>query len=158
SRRKLRDGDYLRVGSCIYRFLVGGNLEAAYHEELYRLTIIDGLTGIHNKRYLFEFLERELARCARHQRPLALLLLDVDHFKLINDDLGHLAGDFILRELANIIRTGARKEELVARYGGEEFAVVLPETTREGGEASAERLRVLVEAHPFQYESQTVNL
>src|SRR5262250_3126879 len=108
---KLKDGDYLRVGNCIYRFLAGGNVEAEYHEEIYRLTIIDGLTGIHNKRYLLEFLDRELARSARHKRPLALLLFDLDRFKAVNDRLGHLGGDYTLRELVGRLKTTIRKEE-----------------------------------------------
>src|SRR5947208_13561519 len=89
----LHDGDYLRIGNCIYRFLTGGNVEAEYHEEIYRLTIIDALTQIHNQRYLIEFLDRELVRTARHARPLALCLMDIDFFKGVNDELGHLAGD-----------------------------------------------------------------
>ena len=131
SMYKLKDGDYLRVGNWIFRYLTGGNVEAEYHEEIYRLTIIDALTGIHNKRYLIEFLDRELARSARHHRPLSLVMLDIDRFKLINDDLGHLAGDFTLRELVAQVKEAIRKEELFARYGGEEFVVVLPETNRE---------------------------
>ena len=87
---KLKDGDYLRVGNCIYRFLTGGNVEAEYHEEIYRLTIIDALTDIHNKRYFLEFLDRELSRSARHARPLALILFDLDRFKGVNEELGHL--------------------------------------------------------------------
>src|SRR5207245_2245668 len=132
SMYKLKDGDYLRVGNCIYRFLIGGNVEAEYHEEIYRLTIIDALTDIHNKRYLVEFLDRELARSARYRRPLALVLFDLDLFKKVNDNLGHLGGDFTLREVAACVKGSVRKEELFARYGGEEFAVVLPETGREG--------------------------
>ena len=130
---KLKDGDYLRVGNCIYRFLAGGNVEAEYHEEIYRLTIIDALTDIHNKRYLLEFLDRELSRSARYARPLALIMFDIDRFKAINDELGHLGGDFTLRELAACVKGSVRKEELFARYGGEEFAIVLPETNLEGG-------------------------
>jgi diguanylate cyclase (GGDEF)-like protein len=152
---KLKDGDYLRVGNCIYRFLAGGNVEAEYHEEIYRLTIIDALTDIHNKRYLIEFLDRELARSARYGRPLALILFDIDHFKQINDDLGHLGGDFTLRELAACVKRGIRKEELFARYGGEEFVVVLPETDAAGALQAAERIRTLVERQPFQYEGKT---
>src|SRR5207247_11150600 len=87
---RLKDGDYLRAGNCIYRFLAGGNVEAEYHEEIYRLTIIDALTEIHNKRYLLEFLERELARTTRYRRPLALILFDLDLFKKVNDEFGHL--------------------------------------------------------------------
>jgi two-component system cell cycle response regulator len=152
---RLRDGDYLRIGNCIYRFLAGGNVEAEYHEEIYRLTIIDALTDTYNKRYLLEFLDRELSRSARHGRPLALIMFDLDRFKAINDELGHLGGDFTLRELAACVKSSVRKEELFARYGGEEFAVVLPETNREGGQIVAERVRGQVEAHGFEYEGRT---
>ena len=154
SRKLLEDGDYLRIGSWIFRYLAGGNIEADYHEEIYRLTIIDGLTGIHNKRYLLEFLERELARSARYHRPLGLILFDLDGFKGINDRLGHLGGDHTLRELAIRVREVIRKEELVARYGGDEFAVVLPETSQEEATHMAERLRLLVEQPLFSYEDE----
>lgn len=153
---KLKDGDYLRVGNCIYRFLAGGNVEAQYHEEIYRLMITDGLTDVPNKRYLIEFLDRELSRTIRYKRPLSLVMLDIDRFKPINDQLGHLAGDFILREMANCLRTAIRRDELFARYGGEEFAVVLPESTREGAVTLAERLRTLTEKHIFKFEDKTV--
>jgi two-component system cell cycle response regulator len=155
---KLKDGDYLRVGNCIYRFLMGGNVEAEYHEEIYRLTIIDALTDIHNKRYLVEFLDRELARSGRYARPLALVLFDIDRFRLINEQLGHLGGDFTLRELTARIKGAVRKEELFARYGGEEFAIVLPETTREGAVTLCERIRKVVEAQPFLFEQTTYQI
>src|SRR5947207_496965 len=100
----LRDGDYLRIGNCIYRFLGGGNIEAEYHEEIYRLTVLDGLTQVHNRRYLTEFLDREIARSNRHNRPLALIMLDIDRFKSINDRFGHLVGDMTLRELCARVR------------------------------------------------------
>ncbi len=149
--RKREDGDYLRVGNCIYRFLSGGNVEADYHEEIYRLTIIDALTEIHNKRYLLEFLDRELVRSARHSRQLALVMFDVDRFKVINDEFGHLGGDLTLRELAACVKKEVRQDELFARYGGEEFAIVLPETDLEHARAAAERIRRLVEAQPFHF-------
>jgi diguanylate cyclase (GGDEF)-like protein len=152
SMTRLKDGDYLRVGNWIFRYLAGGNVETEYHEEIYRLTIIDALTGIHNKRYLLEFLDRELARSARYQRPLAMLFFDLDHFKAINDQLGHLGGDYTLRELAGRVKEAIRKEELFARYGGEEFAVVLPETELGRGVEVAERIRRLVERHQFDYD------
>ena len=154
----LQDGDYLRVGNCIYRYLAGGNIEAEYHEEIYRLTILDGLTQIHNQRYLAEFLEREVIRSQRHCRPLSVLMLDIDRFKLINDNYGHLCGDFVLRELVDTIRNAVRKEDLFARYGGEEFALVLVETDNPGALVVAERLRESVANHQFRFESTPLNL
>lgn len=150
---KLDDGDYLRIGNCIYRFLEGGNLEAEYHEEIYRLTVQDALTGAHNRRYLMEYLDRELARAQRFDRPLALAMFDIDHFKLINDRSGHLAGDLALRELTAMLKAVVRKDELLARYGGEEFAIALPETGVEEAAIACERLRRAVAEHPFVYQS-----
>jgi two-component system cell cycle response regulator len=157
SRREseLRDGDYLRVGDCIYRFLAGDNIEATYQEEIYRLTILDALTQTYNRRYFVEFLEREVTRATRHQRALALLLLDVDRLRDVNDKLGHLAGDIALRELCARVRTIVRSDELLARYDGEEFAVVLPEADADSAGTTAERLRLLVARKPFVFNNRT---
>jgi two-component system cell cycle response regulator len=155
---KLKDGDYLRVGNCIYRFLTGGNVETEYHEEIYRLTIIDALTETHNKRYLMEFLDRELARSARYRRPLTLILLDIDLFRAVNEEHGHLGGDFVLRELAARIKSVIRKEELFARYGGEEFVVVLPESMIEEGIRVGERIRAIAESPDFQFENKSFRI
>jgi diguanylate cyclase (GGDEF)-like protein len=152
----LRDGDYLRVGGCLYRYLAGGNVEADYHEQLYRLAIVDGLTGVPNQRYLLEFLSRELSRSARYDRRLALVLFDIDRFKAVNDGHGHLCGDHVLRELANRVKAMVRTEELLARYGGEEFAFVLPEATLADAVAAAERVRVLVQDTPFIYAGKSL--
>ncbi len=154
----LADGDYLRIGNCIYRYLSGGNIEAEYHEEIYRLTIIDGLTQIHNQRYMLEFLDREVARSQRHGRPLSVVMFDLDRFKLVNDEFGHLCGDFVLRELAEVARSTVRREDLFARYGGEEFVLVLVETTPEQAVQVAERLRATVEERQFRFESQPIRL
>jgi two-component system, cell cycle response regulator len=158
SMYKLKDGDYLRVGNCIYRLLMGGNVETEYHEEIYRLTIVDGLTDIHNKRYFLEFLDRELARSSRYDRPLSVVMFDIDRFKLINDEMGHLGGDFTLRELAARIKGSIRKEELFARYGGEEFVLVLPETNREGTTILTERLLKVVSQTPFLFEDKSFHV
>jgi two-component system, cell cycle response regulator len=149
AKRLLQDGDYLRIGNSIFRFLTGGNIESHYHEEIYRLTIMDGLTQIHNKRYLTEFLEREVARSARHSRPLSFVMIDIDRFKSVNDTYGHLVGDYVIRELADRIRPRVRREDLFARYGGEEFCMVLVETPLEGAKQVAERVRVAVAEKPF---------
>ena len=155
SSHKLKDGDYLHIGNGIYRFLASGNLEAEYHEELYRLAIVDALTGVHNKRYFLEFLGRELGYSTRYHRCLSLAMIDLDRFKSVNDQMGHLAGDVALRDLAAYLKRTVRKGDLIARYGGEEFAVVMPETNSDGAWKFAERLRTLVESHPFRYEDKT---
>ena len=147
----LADGDYLRIGNCIYRFLAGGNLEAEYHEEIHRLTVIDALTGVHNRRSLGEILDRELARADRHHRPLAVIMIDIDRFKSINDRFGHVAGDLALRDLSARIKEVVRRDETLARYGGEEFAIVLPESGADAAVELAERIRKVVEATPFQF-------
>ncbi|MBX9627250.1 MAG: GGDEF domain-containing protein [Gemmataceae bacterium] len=154
----LQDGDYLRVGNCIYRYLTGGNVEAEYHEEIYRLTIQDGLTRAHNTRALAEFLDREVTRSQRHGRPLSVLMFDIDHFKRINDTHGHLCGDFVLRELAACVRETVRKEDLFARSGGEEFVLVLVEAGPDEARGAAERVRALVEGHPFRFETTPIRL
>jgi diguanylate cyclase (GGDEF)-like protein len=155
SVQKLKDGDYLHIGNCICRYLAGGNIEAQYHEEIHRLTIVDALTHVYNRRYLLEFLSRELASAARYRRPLALTLFDVDHFKLINDAHGHLGGDFTLRELAACLKPIARTTDVLARFGGEEFAVVMPDTTHDQAMVCAERLRLQIAGHPFCFNAST---
>lgn len=155
---QLGDGDYIRVGNAIFRFLTGGNVEAHYHEEIYRLTIVDGLTQINNRRYLEEFLEREVARAVRHRRPLSVLLFDLDKFKAINDQHGHLCGDHVLREMSGRVRPTIRREDLFARYGGEEFGMVLVETDHAQAVATGERIRRLVETTPFTFDGVTLNV
>jgi diguanylate cyclase (GGDEF)-like protein len=155
-RMQLRSGDLVKVGDVIFKFLAGQNVERAYHEEIYRMTIRDGLTSIANVRYLNEFLEREFARSRRHGRELAVILFDIDHFKRINDNLGHLTGDYVLREMARLVDSRVRRDELFARYGGEEFCLVLPETSSEGAVQYAEQVRRLIEEHRFLFDGTSV--
>lgn len=150
----LRSGDLVKVGGSIFKFLSGGDIETLYHEEIYQLTITDGLTQISNKRYLLEFLEREMGRCQRYNRALSLIMFDIDHFKKINDTNGHIAGDYVLRELAVLIKQRIRKEECFARFGGEEFAIVIPESGPENARRFAEKLRKLVEDHRYVFEAR----
>lgn len=152
----LRDGDFIKIGRCIFKFLVGTNIENAYHEEIYRLTTIDGLTQIFNKRYFVETLEREIGRAQRYRRHLSLIMFDIDHFKEVNDTYGHLAGDHILRQLAATIKTRIRREDILARYGGEEFAIVLPEIDKENAITFAEKVRQLVERSVFEFEANQI--
>lgn len=124
---QLRNNDLIKVGRTVFKFIAHNNIEAAYHDEIYRLTTVDGLTQVNNRRSFDETIEREISRCRRYGRTLSLVLIDVDHFKRINDTFGHLAGDAVLKEVASAIKKRIRKEDLLARYGGEEFAVLTPE-------------------------------
>ena len=153
---QLRTNDRIKVGPTIFKYLSGADAEAKYHEEIYRMTIVDGLTQIHNKRYLFESLEREIIRARRHERALSVLMFDIDYFKRINDHYGHLAGDHVLRELAETVQSRIRRDEVFARYGGEEFVIVLPETTMEGATALAESLRERVAQHTFVFQGERI--
>jgi two-component system, cell cycle response regulator len=154
----LGNGDRIKIGPTIFKFLSGQDVEAQYHEEIYRMTIIDGLTQVHVKRYLLEALDKELMRARRHIRELSFLMLDIDHFKKINDVHGHLAGDYVLKEVARIIQQRIRRDEVLARYGGEEFAIILPETTLEGAHALAVGLVEKIEESRFVFQSETIRV
>ncbi|MBN9687691.1 MULTISPECIES: GGDEF domain-containing protein [unclassified Corallococcus] len=152
----LRSGDLVKVGGSIFKFLDGDNIETQYHETIYTLTIADGLTGINNKRYFVEYLEREMGRSHRYQRTLSLMMFDIDHFKQINDVHGHLAGDYVLREMAQSIKKLVRREQCFARYGGEEFAIVMPEDGPDKARVFAEKIRKLVEDKRFAFEDKEI--
>jgi diguanylate cyclase (GGDEF)-like protein len=146
ARARLESGCLIKIGETIFRFIAGDHIEALYFEEIYKVMVTDGLTQCANKRALEDFLEREMARARRHKRPLSVVMMDLDHFKEVNDNYGHLVGDTVLREVAHVIKQRVRREELFARYGGEEFVAVLPETPREGALEFAEAIRKIVEA------------
>jgi diguanylate cyclase (GGDEF)-like protein len=154
--QQLADADQVRFGDAIYKFLSGSNIESAYHEAIHNMAIQDGMTGIHNKRYFMEFLEREIAVATRHGHPLSLVMFDVDHFKKVNDTYGHLAGDAVLKDLAARIRPRIRREDLFARYGGEEFVCVLPSTALPGAVVFAEHLRTIIQERPCGFEDKAI--
>ncbi|MHB1844018.1 MAG: GGDEF domain-containing protein [Deltaproteobacteria bacterium] len=145
----LRNGDLVKIGRTIFKFIAGGDIEQLYHEEIYRLTTVDGLTQVANRRYFTEQLEREMSRCRRYGRRLTVGVFDIDRFKAVNDGLGHLAGDLLLRDLAALVRERIRREDVFARLGGDEFALALPETLIPQAEQLGEKLRKLVEKTPF---------
>lgn len=146
----LKSGDQLQIGSFILKYIGSGNVEAVYHEEIYRMMITDGLTGIANRRKLDEALENEFLRAKRYGRPLSIAILDADHFKKVNDNHGHIVGDFVLKKLATLFQQNIRREELLGRYGGEEFVVVMPEVDSSGAFQLAEKLRKTVETTVFK--------
>lgn len=119
------------------------------HRETERLAITDPLTGLWNFRYLSMSLAREIERASRFERSLAVLMLDIDHFKAINDTYGHATGDEVLREFSVRVLQETREVDILARYGGEEFVLALPETTTEGARQLGERIRTSVADLPF---------
>jgi diguanylate cyclase (GGDEF)-like protein len=155
---ELNNGDMLRIGQTIFKYLSGTNIETKYHEEFFRLTAIDGLTQAYSKRFLLETLDREFHRAIRHSRRLSLAMLDIDHFKQINDRYGHLAGDTILREMSGIILRHIRREDVFARYGGEEFALVLPETDLDQAVRISEKLRKFIEEYRFSFNGKDISV
>lgn len=120
------------------------------------LAAADPLTGAANRRSIIEALDRDVGRAIRTREPLALMMIDLDHFKPVNDGYGHLAGDAVLRSLVSLIRQRIRSQDIVGRYGGEEFLVVLPDTTLAGVQRLAQDLCRAVAAHTVQYRNQSI--
>lgn len=146
----LASGDRIQFGALHFKFFREEDVEAAYHEAIHQLVMQDGLTEIANRRKFNEELSREFARAVRHERPLALVAFDIDRFKQINDSLGHLCGDFVLKRLTHICRKRLRPEQVFARMGGDEFAILSPETNLEGVRVLAEKLRTSIELYRFE--------
>ena len=128
------------------------------NRELERLSISDGLTGLYNHRHIRQLVREEFERARRTWRPLAVAMLDLDHFKKVNDTYGHQTGDRVLREVAGILRSTAREIDRIGRYGGEEFAVLLPNTGLAEATIFLERVRERVEQHEFRVNDGTLRL
>jgi diguanylate cyclase (GGDEF)-like protein len=143
---ELKDGDHVAIGGCVLKFMERSSVEARYHDEIYQLATVDPLTGLCNRRQCMELLEREIARSSSHRRALAVLIIDLDHFKAVNDRHGHPAGDMVLKQVAGVLASTMRGEFIVARIGGEEFAAVLPEQEIAAATALAEDLRGAIAA------------
>jgi len=129
-------------------FLLRSELEEK-NKELQNISFKDPLTGIYNRRYLMESLSNQISNYKRYSTPLSIMLIDVDHFKMINDELGHSIGDQTLIELALLLERKSRNGDTLARYGGEEFIVVLPNASKKNAYVCAERIRKSAENHPF---------
>ena len=151
----LTDGDKVQVGSdTILKFSYQDEFEENYQKQLYDSATRDALTGCYNKKYFADQLKTEFAFCYRHGALLSLCLFDIDHFKKLNDGWGHLAGDKVLKELAQVVHQTLRTEDVFARYGGEEFGIILRDTDGERAFLIAERVRRGVEAFHFMYENE----
>jgi two-component system, cell cycle response regulator len=153
----LQDGDRIQLGSItILKFSIQDELEGQLQQRLYDAAMRDGLTKAYNRRFFEEELSRAVTHATRHETPLALLLLDLDRFKLINDTLGHPAGDAVLREVAARLSRAIRNEDVLCRIGGEEFAVVARSTTAQAALALADRLRARIARGPVHHEQHVI--
>ncbi len=156
SSHPLSTGDRIRIGNHIFKFLSIDGIEGKYHEVVFKMMTTDGLTQIYNKRFFIEMLEREFRQSLRNRQPLCLLLMDLDHFKSINDTYGHLAGDAVLAAFAQRASSVLRGGELFARYGGEEFVMLCPCSTLSQAAVSAERIREAISKHPVSFDSKEI--
>ncbi|MBT4159944.1 MAG: GGDEF domain-containing protein, partial [Gammaproteobacteria bacterium] len=148
----LSEGDKVAIGHIVFKFTYQDDDDTEYHLMLRNMAVKDGLTRIYNKRYFNEVLEKECEYNRRNQVGLCLIIFDIDHFKQINDTWGHPAGDFILKNLAQLIENEARGYDVFARYGGEEFVFLLRGAPLEAAVQLAERVRKEVEEHVFSYD------
>ena len=128
------------------------------YQQIERLAITDSLTDVHTRRYVLGRLEEEFKRSQIRKMQLSFLMIDVDHFKRVNDQYGHLTGDHLLREVANLVKEHVRGIDIVGRYGGEEFCVILPDTDRGGAQYVAERIRLAVERTPLKAYDNTIKI
>src|SRR5215470_4031506 len=148
----LHDGDRFQVGSStILKLTYQDKIEQEFQRQLYESATRDGLTGLFNKKFLVDRLSAEFAYCFRHGVKLSLCMVDIDHFKGINDRWGHVAGDSVLAQISRLVHSASRTEDIVCRYGGEEFVVLLREIDERGAARYAERIRRRVERAEFQF-------
>ncbi|MFW6281802.1 MAG: GGDEF domain-containing protein [bacterium] len=127
-------------------------------KEIIYLNYHDFLTGLYNRRYFMQAGENEIERVERNERSLALMMIDIDHFKDVNDTYGHAVGDKVLKNLANILKDSVREIDIVGRLGGEEFGIILPDTNISNAEKTAERLRKNIEDSSIQFEGENISV
>lgn len=130
---------------------------ALENNRLYEISVMDGLTNVYNRRYLEQRLSEEVAYSKRYSKPLTVVMLDIDFFKNLNDTYGHQAGDYVLVTVSGLLTEALREYDIVARYGGEEFAVILPTTPKQKGASIAERLRVSIAEHNFEFKGEEIS-
>jgi diguanylate cyclase (GGDEF)-like protein len=155
----LQDGDKIQIGAnTVVKFSLQGALEEQYQRSIYESATRDGLTRVFNKKYFVDTLRKEFAYCLRHRVPLSLVMLDLDHFKKVNDTYGHPAGDTVLQRVAQRVGETIRQEDLFARYGGEEFALMLRESASDKAIRCAERCRRAVDGGEFVFNGTPIKV
>jgi diguanylate cyclase (GGDEF)-like protein len=149
----LKEGDKVRLGAnTMLKFTYQDKLDETFQQQMYDAALRDGLTRSYNKKFFADRLDTEFAYAKRHKSMLSLVMFDVDHFKRVNDNSGHLAGDAVLVHLTRITQATIRTEDILARYGGEEFAVICRGTPLLNAGVLGERLRARVEGETFDYQ------
>jgi len=157
SQHDLKDGDKISIGATtILRFTYQDQVDEQYQKKLFESALRDGLTSTFNRRYFVDRLQAEIRFAVRHDKSLALLFADIDHFKKINDTYGHVAGDEVLASVARVMTSAIRAEDVLARWGGEEFSVICREIDLAGAKVLGERLRVAVETHRFEHAGRVI--
>ena len=159
TRKRLEDGDIIQIASGVaYRYSITDAGQVAVLQHLYDASVRDALTGAYNREYFDQRMAAELAYARRHSADLSLVMLDLDHFKRVNDTWGHLAGDAVLVRMAAAVRGWLRLEDVFCRYGGEEFAVILRTTALPAAAHVAERIRAAVEALVIEHDGHMIRL
>ena len=159
SEQQLKEGSKIRVGqTVVFKYAEYDQLEETAQRQLLDAALRDGLTKSFNRRYFVQRLTAELRFAARHDQQVALLMLDVDHFKRLNDTYGHPAGDEVLKGLVDLLGKSLRAEDVLARYGGEEFAILARNISHEHARLMADRLRKAVEGAPFSSAGHPLNV
>jgi two-component system cell cycle response regulator len=153
---EMTHGDMLRVGNVRLRYYSHGSADQLLFDRIYRMAVQDRMLEIFRKDYLLEKLDEDFRVARQNSQQLSLLMFDLDKFKAINDTYGHDAGDYVLKEVCNLIKPLVRPEDTFARYGGEEFCIVVPKLTLDEAFAFAERIRQLIEKSVFDYEGTVI--
>ncbi len=156
-QRILTSGDKIAVGETVLRFNYNDEVEEEYHSKLFTFAATDSLTGLYNRRYILNELEKQRKIAKRNNRVFSIAILDIDNFKNVNDSFGHPAGDEYLKKIAFIINHTLREQDIAGRVGGEEFLVLLPETDIEGAFQLANRIRQRVECAEILFKEQVIH-
>lgn len=152
----LKAGDKIQVGDTVLQLSYSDEIEKEYHAKLFNFAARDALTGLYNKRFMFNELENYSRIARRSGRAYCIIMIDIDDFKQINDRFGHLSGDEYLKQLAALILGSLRDQDIAGRIGGEEFLVILPETAIDGAFQLAVRIRKTVEEFVLRYQKAEI--
>lgn len=159
SEQVLADGDKILIGTRLYfKFCYQDAVDQNYQQNLFRAANIDGLTQLYNKKYFIDALSKEFSFSRRNGQPLSLMMVDIDHFKKVNDTYGHMAGDLVLKVIGLYLQKNLRLENVACRYGGEEFAIILRNVNAEVALFIAERLRKAIEAEKIMHRGKPIQI